>query len=210
MPLYSPSVSWSPCLCSLQRIYFRQHSSSWNTSYAMEPYLVRSLHRVKATELTLMTDNMNKQLRFIIHQYPAQPKTGFSWFSLSQTSMTYTVKTLPNVQSHPSCLARPFWGPYLQNCSCGSHHSISPWWQLHHGFTAAPQLSASPVTHTMCIGVDALFSWEMWVFRGVLLLAMIFQHLAATVYLDFNTTSILKRLRSQVQGQIDRELQITS
>lgn len=133
MPLYSPSVSWSPCLCSLQTIYFRQHSSSWNTSYAMEPYLVRSLHRVKATELTLMTDNMNKQLRFIIHQNPAQPKTGFPWFSLSQTSMTYTVKTLPNVQSHPSCLARPFWGTLfaeLQLWKSPLHFSMmaaTPW-----------------------------------------------------------------------------------
>lgn len=77
MPLCCP-VSWSSGLCSLQGIHFRQHFSSWNTSCVMEPYVISSVHKVNATELTLMADNMNKHLCFIICINPAQTKTVFS------------------------------------------------------------------------------------------------------------------------------------
>lgn len=35
---------------------------------------------------------------------------------------------------------------------------------------------------------------------------MIFQYLTVTVYLEFSTTTIIKRLGTQVQGEIDGEL----
>lgn len=106
MPLCCP-VSWSSGLCSLQGIHFRQHFSSWNTSCVMEPYVISSVHKVNATELTLMTDNMNKHLCFIICINPAQTKTVFS--------IQYLNSSCPKLHAL-----------YSENCPCCTDSSLLP------------------------------------------------------------------------------------